>query len=87
MANYTKKVKDGKNFSIYLDRPHLEHVKRMAREMSRAEGRDISTAEAIRMALETIYPVDQQMDMFETKKARLRREFQEKNQMTFSDVK
>lgn len=87
MANYTKKVKDGKNFSIYLDRPHLEHVKRIAREMSRQEGRDVSTCEAIRIALETIYPMNTQMDMFESKKKRLRREFEEKNQLTFTDVK
>lgn len=85
MANYMKKLNDGKNFSIYLDRPHLEHVKRMAHQMSQREGRDISTAEAIRMALELVYPIEQQLDMFDSKKKRLKREFQEKNQLTFKE--
>lgn len=87
MPNRTKKVRDGKVFTIYLDKQHLEHVKRIAHLMSQREGRDISTCEAMRMALEAVYPMNQQMDMFETKKTRLRREFDDKNQLTFMDIK
>lgn len=85
MANHTRKLKDGKAFTIYLDKPHLEHVKRIARNMSVREGEDVSTCEAIRRALLLIYPMDKQLDMFETKKKRLQREYQEKNQLTFID--
>lgn len=87
MANRTKKVKDGKVFTIYLDKPHLEHMKSVAHRMSQQEGRDISTCEAIRMALEIVYPMAKQMEMFETKKQREKREFQERMQMNFMEVK
>lgn len=68
--NRSRKVKDGKVFSIYLDRHHLIHLKQVAHVMSQAEGRDISTCEAIRMALETVYPVEKQMEMFPKKNLR-----------------
>jgi hypothetical protein len=87
MNTKPKKLKDGKVFTIYLDKPHLEHVKRVARHMSIREGRDISACEAIRMALETIYPMDTQLDMFgESKKKRLKREYEEKNQLKFEGL-
>lgn len=84
--NNTKKLKDGKIFSIYLDKPHLEHVKRIAHRMSQQEGRDISTCEAIRMALEMVYPIEQQLEMFETKKQRETREYKEKFQLSFPGI-
>lgn len=84
--NKTKKVKDGKVFTIYLDKPHLEHMKRVASRMSVQEGRDISTCEAIRMALELVYPMDKQLEMFETKKQKEKREREERLQMNFMNI-
>jgi predicted ATP-dependent protease len=77
-----KTLPDGRAFTIYLDNRHLQHVKRMARQMSCQEGRDISTCEAIRMALEQIYPMEKQLELFETKKQAQKREYEEKNQFT-----
>lgn len=86
--NTTKKVRDGKIFTIYLDKQHLEHIKRMARQMSMQEGVDISTCEAIRIALEKFYPIYTQSDFIEDaqKRRRLRREFEQKNQLQFEDL-
>jgi|GEM_PF-2329536 len=81
-----KKLRDGKIFSIYLDKSQLEHVKRIANRMSQIEDRDVSTCEAIRIALEASYPMQKQLDLFETKKMRLKREFQEKNQLVFKEI-
>lgn len=38
------------------------------------------------MALEAAYPIDKQLEMFETKKKRLQSEYQEKNQLTFERI-
>lgn len=84
-----KRFKDGRNFSISLDSGQLEHVKRMAREMSREQMRDVSTSEAIRYAIHQTFPMLTQTDMFDRidKKKRLRKEFEEKFQMRFADLK
>ena len=62
--NLTKKIKDGKVFSMYIDKAQLEHLKSVARRMSVQEGRDVSASEVIRIAVELIWPIDKQMDMF-----------------------
>lgn len=72
--NTTKKLRDGKIFTIYLEKDHLEHVKRIARKMSMQEGRDISACEAIRMAVQQCYPMGEQMELFPVQpKTRLKR--------------
>lgn len=77
-----RKVHDGKVFTIYLGRHELEHYKRIARTMSRQEDRDISTCEAIRMALETMYPMNQQLSMFS--KPAPKRRIIHQEQLTFA---
>ena len=88
MVNKHKKVKDGKLFTIYLDKPHLEHIKRAAHRMSMEEGRDISTCEAIRMSLELVFPMEKQIDMFPDlgKRRRLKRVPKGPVQMTLDDL-
>lgn len=84
-----KIFKDGRNFSISLDKGQLEHVKRMAREMSREQMRDICTSEAIRYAIDQTFPRFTQADMFDkiNKKRKLRKEYEEKFQMKFAELK
>ena len=75
MRTRQKKLRDGRLFTVYLERDHVEHIQHTARKMSLAEGRDISTCEAVRMAIELVYPYNPQTDMFPHygKKRRLKR--------------
>jgi len=60
-----KQIKDGVRLSVVLSATQAEQVKRMAIRMSVQEGRQISVSEAIRMAVETAYPVPKsQMSLF-----------------------
>jgi len=61
-----KEIKDGERLSVVLSKKQVEWVKHMALRMSSKEGRQISVSEAIRMAIETVYPVpkNQQTEMF-----------------------
>ena len=63
-------VKHGKVFAIYISEEQLNHVKKMAVRMSSTEGRLITASEAIRMAIEAVYPCEKQMEAFEEKKKR-----------------
>jgi len=60
-----KQIKDGVRLSVVLSKEQAEQIKRMAIRMSSQEGRQITTSEAIRMAVETAYPVPKkQMSLF-----------------------
>ena len=61
-----KEIKDAVRVSTVISRKQLEWVKHMAIQMSSKEGRQITTSEAIRMAIEGVYPLpkDSQMDLF-----------------------
>lgn len=72
-----KKLHDGRNMTIYMEKTQLNHVRHMAIKMSHQEGRDISVSEAIRMAIDTCYPMAQQMDMFG--KAQVKRKLRRTN--------
>jgi hypothetical protein len=52
-----KEIKDGVRLSVVLSKKQAERVKHMALRMSTLEGRAITVSEAIRMAVETAYPV------------------------------
>lgn len=58
-----KVLTDGKLFTIYLEKEHIAHIKRLAARMSLTEGRDISASEAARIALTEIYPYKQAEQM------------------------
>ena len=61
-----KEIKDGVRLSVVLSKQQAERVKCMALRMSNQEGRQITTSEAIRMAIETVYPLPKnQMNLFE----------------------
>jgi hypothetical protein len=60
-----KEIKDGVRLSVVLSRAQADRIKHMAIRMSSQEGRQITVSEAIRMAVETVYPVPKnQMDLF-----------------------
>lgn len=60
-----KQIKEGVRLSVVLSKQQAERVKYMALRMSTQEGRQIGVSEAIRMAIETLYPVpNNQMDLF-----------------------
>jgi hypothetical protein len=60
-----KEIKDGTRLSVVLSKKQVDRVKHMALRMSTLEGRQITVSEAIRMAVEAVYPVPKnQMDLF-----------------------
>ena len=59
-----KKIKDAIRVSVILPKAQAERVKQMAIQMSSQEGRVITTCEAMRMAIETVYPIPKQMSLF-----------------------
>lgn len=60
-----KQIKEGIRLSVVLSKQQAERIKHMALRMSAQEGRQIGVSEAIRMAIETVYPVPKnQMDLF-----------------------
>lgn len=52
-----REIKDAIRVSTVLSKAQANHVKHMARQMSTREGRTITASEAIRMAIETLYPL------------------------------
>ncbi len=61
-----KEIKDCVRLSVVLSKQQAERIKLMALRMSTQEGRQITTSEAIRMAVEAVYPVPKnQMTMFD----------------------
>ena len=60
-----KEIKEGVRLSVVLSKEQAERVKHMALQMSTQEQRQITVSEAIRMAIESVYPVPKnQMDLF-----------------------
>jgi len=60
-----KEIKDCVRLSIVLSKNQAEQVKHMTLQMSKQEGRLISVSEALRMAVEAVYPVPKdQMNLF-----------------------
>lgn len=61
-----KEIKEGTRLSVVLSKKQVEWIKHMALRMSTAEGRQITVSEAVRMAVETAYPIpkSKQTEMF-----------------------
>jgi hypothetical protein len=60
-----REIKDAVRLSVVLSKAQADRLQEMARQMSVREGRQITTSEAIRMAIETVYPVPKgQMSLF-----------------------
>jgi len=60
-----KEIEDAVRISLVLSKKQAERVKYMALQMSKQEGRQITPSEAIRMAVETVYPIPKQKGMFD----------------------
>jgi hypothetical protein len=52
-----KKIKDAVRVSIVLSKAQSNRVQQRAIQMSMQEGRQITVSEAIRMAIEVVYPL------------------------------
>lgn len=62
-----KKIIDTVRLSVVISREQAERVKYMTLQMSKQEGRLLTVSEAIRMAIEAVYPVPKdQTEMFES---------------------
>lgn len=60
-----KKIKDAVRLSVVMSQAQVDWLQHMAIRMSSQEGRQITVSEAIRMAVETAYPVPKnQMALF-----------------------
>lgn len=61
-----KKITNITRLSVVLSKMQADRLKYMALRMSTQEGRQITVSEAIRIAIEAVYPVPKsQMDMFD----------------------
>ena len=60
-----KEIKDSVRVSTVISKAQLDRVRYMAISMSQQEGKQITVSEAIRMAIETTYPLpkNRQMDL------------------------
>lgn len=63
-----KLIDDGIRVSTVISKKQLERIRYMAIRMSVQEERQIGMSEAIRMAIETTYPVpkNEQLDIFQS---------------------
>ncbi len=60
-----KKIKDAVTVSVVMSKEQLERIDYMTRSMIKQTGRLITVSEAIRMAIETVYPIPKdQLDLF-----------------------
>lgn len=59
-----KKIKDAVRLSVVLSKAQANRVQQRAIQMSMQEGRQITVSEAIRMAIEAVYPLPKQLDLF-----------------------
>lgn len=61
-----KKIKECVRLSVVMSKAQADWIAHMAIKMSSQHGRAISVSEAIRMAVEGVYPVPKnaQLDMF-----------------------
>lgn len=60
-----KKINNAVHLSVLLSKEQADRIKHVALKMSVQEGRQISVCEAIRMAIETVYPVPKQKGLFD----------------------
>lgn len=62
-----KEIKDAVRVSTVVSKAQLERIRYMAISMSQQEQRQITVSEAIRMAIETAYPLpkDRQLKLFQ----------------------
>lgn len=59
-----KKIKDAVRLSIVLSKAQADRLQQRAIQMSGQEGRQITVSEAVRMAIEAVYPLPKQLDLF-----------------------
>ncbi len=60
-----KKIKEAVRLSVVLSKAQADRVQQRAIQMSMQEGRQITVSEAVRMAIEAVYPLPKQLDLFD----------------------
>lgn len=61
-----KEIKDAVRISVVMSKAQADRIQYIARQMSVRENRQITTSEAIRMAIEAAYPLPKgQMSLFD----------------------
>ena len=62
-----KEIKDGVRLSVVMSKEQADQIKHMAIQMSVQQKRQITVSEAIRMAIEAVYPVpkSRQIEIFD----------------------
>jgi hypothetical protein len=60
-----KQIKDAVRLSVVISREQANQLGKMAIHMSTQEGRQITVSEAIRRAIEVVYPIPNQMNLFQ----------------------
>jgi len=58
-----KEIKDSVRVSTVVSKAQLDRVRHMAIIMSQQEGKQITVSEAIRMAIEAVYPIPKSKQM------------------------
>lgn len=59
-----KKIKDTVRLSVVLSIAQVDRVQQRAIQMSMQEGRQITVSKAVRMAIEAVYLLPKQLDLF-----------------------
>jgi hypothetical protein len=59
-----KKIKDAVRLSVVLSKAQADRLQQRAIQMSMQEGRQITVSEAVRTAIEAVYPLPKQFDLF-----------------------
>lgn len=63
-----KEIKDAKRISVVISDKQLKQIEKMSNHIGTQEGRKVTVSEAIRLAIEAVYPLPKQFDMFESNK-------------------
>ena len=63
-----KEIKDAKRISVVISDKQLKQIEKMSNHIGTQENRKVTVSEAIRLAIEAVYPLPKQFDMFEGRK-------------------
>ena len=57
-------IKNAKRISVVISDRQLKQIEKMSNHIGTQESRKVTVSEAIRLAIETVYPLPKQYDMF-----------------------
>ena len=68
MKGRPKQFTNAKRVSVVLSEEQLEQIERMTNHIGMQESRKVTVSEGIRLAVEAVYPLPKQFDLFKSKK-------------------